>query len=457
MKQIRFFFHLPVLLAIAFPALAQVHPVTAGSPECDEFISTSPCVVTFDMKKATPDANGMIRVPTHADVQSRVHGNSAIHLTNASPFLACTVQATPGAPTRDLSSSVTAALTTLGGLGPISTGLNAQVVPENVPQTDFVAKLKNDFLTAINNKTTGWLYTFGSSDDAQKAVITLYNTLSGLLQDEKNYERNVINGGGNQYDIRDQLDDLRKIRDSIQQYFSVVSGLVKDQAVNGQHVVTTSVTNDILIPMDRFRQKAVSETITCKDAATQTQTFSTMTFTAFYENTPVFDISAGAIMSTTPGRQVGVVTGPYSTGTTAANPSSCVAQTTPVTCLGVTSQSKVQFMPAAFVEWHVDWKWPGAHNGRAYHPFGYVGTFGPAFGISVNPNNGTASAEFFEGVSLGIHRIAIMAGFHNGRYQTFADGYYVGEVVPSTVTSPRTERTWTTHFAIALTYRIPFR
>lgn len=456
MKQIRFFFHLPILLAIAFPAFAQVHPVTASSPECDEFISTSPCVVIFDMKKATPDANGMIRVPTHADVETRVHGNSAIYLKNASPFLACSVQATPGAPTRDLSSSVTAALTTLGGLGAISTAAKAENVSRNTPETDYAAKLKNAFHQALNDKTTGWLYTFDTAAKAQNAVITLYNALSGLLQEEKEYESDVEKGSSS-YDIRDQLDDLRKVRDTIQQYFDVVSGLVKDQAVSGQHVVTTTVTNDILIPMDRFRQKAVSETITCKDAATQTQTFSTMTFTAFYENTPVFDISAGAIMSTTPGRQVGVVTGPYSTGTTAANPSSCVAQTTPLTCLGVTSQSRVQFMPAAFVEWHVDWKWPGAHNGRAYHPFGYVGTLGPAFGISVNPNNGTASAEFFEGVSLGIHRIAIMAGFHNGRYQTFADGYYVGEVVPSTVTSPRTERTWTTHFAIALTYRIPFR
>lgn len=456
MKQIRCFFHLPILLAIVIPAFGADRPVSVSSPECDEFISTSPCVVTFDMKKATPDANGMIRVPTHSDVQTRVHGDSAIHLANASPFLACTVQATPGAPTRDLSSSVTAALTTLGGLGAISITPKAQGVAENVPETDYVAKLKNAFRTVINDKTTGWLYTFDTPAAAQKAATTIYTALFGLLQDEKDYERNVINGGGNQNDIRDQLDDLRKIRDSIQQYFSVVSGLVKDQTISGQHVITSTVSNDILIPMDRFRQKAVSETITCKDAATQTQTFSTMTFTAFYENTPVFDISAGAIMSTTPGRQVGVVSGPYN-ATGVANPSSCVAQATPVTCLGVTSQSRIQFMPAAFVEWHGDWKWPGVHNGRAYHPFGYVGTLGPAFGIAVNPNNGTASAEFFEGVSLGIHRVAIMAGFHNGRYQTFADGYYPGEVVPSTVTSPRTERTWTTHFAIAVTYRIPFR
>jgi len=110
-------------------------------------------------------------------------------------------------------------------------------------------------------------------------------------------------------------------------------------------------------------------------------------------------------------------------------------------------------MPAAFFEWHWSWKWWGARNGAAYHPFGYVGSFGPAFGISPNPNNGGINAEFFEGVSLGIQRLSLLAGFHNGRYQTFAGGYDVGEEVPSG-TTPRTERIWTTHLAFGIAYRI---
>ncbi len=445
---IRFFSRLPILFAIAVPVLAQVAPAPKGPPECDEFISSSPCVVTFDMKVATPDMNGLMRVPTHSDVQTRVHADASIHLIHASPFLACTVQATPAAPTRDLSSSVTAALTTLGALGAVSGAAAALAVPP--APTDYVGLLK----TNLHDALADWKYTYDTAEAAQRAVTQLYKNVAAVLQREKAFET-MVQSGGASYDIRDQLDDLRKIRDSAQQYFDFLSKLVK--VVDGQPVASNTVSNEILIPLDRFRQKAVSETITCKDAATQTQTFSTMTFTAYYENTPVFDISAGAIMSFTPGRQVGVVTGPLGTGTGAAPPGPCVAQSTSLSCLGVTSQSRVQFMPAAFVEWHWDWKWPAVHNGSAYHPFGYVGTLGPAFGISVNPNNGTANAEFFEGVSLGIHRVAIMAGFHNGRYQTFADGYYVGEAVPSTVTSPRTERIWTTHFAIAISYRLPFR
>ena len=85
----------------------------------------------------------------------------------------------------------------------------------------------------------------------------------------------------------------------------------------------------------------------------------------------------------------------------------------------------------------------------SYHRFGYLGSIGPA----INPNNGSAQGEFFEGVSIGIQRVALMIGAYNGRYQTFADGYYVGEELPTAV-SPRTERGWTTHLAFAISYRI---
>jgi hypothetical protein len=47
-----------------------------------------------------------------------------------------------------------------------------------------------------------------------------------------------------------------------------------------------------------------------------------------------------------------------------------------------------------------------------------------------------------------------LAGLHNGRFQTFTDGYYVGEEVPMG-TTPRTERAWTNHLALGISYRIP--
>jgi hypothetical protein len=117
-------------------------------------------------------------------------------------------------------------------------------------------------------------------------------------------------------------------------------------------------------------------------------------------------------------------------------------------------------MPAAFFEYHpLNMKCPWAKNGGDRHPFGYVLSLGLAGGISVNPNNGTASAEFFEGISVAIQRVSLLFGIHNGRYQTFADGYYVGEALPGTPgqTTARTERIWTNHFAIGIAYRPPLR
>src|SRR3984885_3722234 len=341
MIQIRFCSHILLLFVIAIPVFAQASHLTVNSPECDEFISSSPCVVTFDLKMATTAPNETPRVPTHADVQTRVHGNAGIHLIHASPFLTCTVQATPAVPTRDLSTSVTTGLTTLGTAGAIPEAARAFDVA-SLP-TDYVPLLK----AQLHEATKGWKYSFDTPSDAQKAVTDLYTGLSGVIQTEQADEAKVEASGASSFEIRDQLDDLRKIRDSAQQYLDFVSKLVT--VVAGQPIVKNTVSSDILIDMDRFRQKSVSETITCKDAVTQTQTFSTMTFTAYYENTPVFDISAGAIMSFTPGRQVGVVAGPLGTGTGAATPGPGVGESTPLSLPGGTPQSRTHLHPPPFL------------------------------------------------------------------------------------------------------------
>jgi len=424
-------------------ALAQT--AAPARERCDEFLSKSTCSVEIDMR-AVANNN---QAPTHSDVQTKVGGDATVRLIDTSPFLACTIQATPAVPARDLSTSVTAALTTVGGIG-----APARALAEDAGHD--AAWLTNELKGILH---ASWKYTFfdtpptpvspakSAEEYAAEAVKNLRDKLQGLLNEEVSIETFIAGQSGVRPDvIKDQLDQVRKIRDTIRQYNDFV------KAVDTSKPLTVNE-----LAMDRFRQKSVSETITCKDAVTQAQPFPTMTFTAYYENTPTFDISAGAIMSLTPGRQVGVVSSPIlATGPVPIMSGStlCVPSSSPAACLGVTSRSAVQFMPAAFFEWHKNWKWPGVANGDAYHPFGYVGSFGPAFGISVNPNNGTASAEFFEGVSLGIQRISILAGLHNGRFQTFTDGYYVGEEVPMG-TTPRTERAWTNHLALGISYRIP--
>jgi hypothetical protein len=204
------------------------------------------------------------------------------------------------------------------------------------------------------------------------------------------------------------------------------------------------------LPMAYYANKQVTETITCKDVLTQSQAFDAITFTAFYENLPKLDFSAGAVLSLIHGHQVGPVSGPC------PSIASC-GTASPNTLLAVTNYSRVQWIPGAFFEFH-PWncKCPWATNGASHHYFGYVCSIGPAFGLLVNPNNGTTAAEYFEGISFGIHRVAIFVGNHTGHYQEFSEGYAVGEVVPSGLTPP-THRYWTNHLAFGISYRIPLR
>jgi hypothetical protein len=116
----------------------------------------------------------------------------------------------------------------------------------------------------------------------------------------------------------------------------------------------------------------------------------------------------------------------------------------------------VQVLPTAFAEFHpINFHCPGVQNGAPTHPFGYACSLGLAGGFTVNPYNSTTTAEFFEGISIGIQRVALFVGFHNGRYQEFSGGYYAGETSSATGITPPTMRRWTTHPAFGISYRIP--
>jgi hypothetical protein len=230
---------------------------------------------------------------------------------------------------------------------------------------------------------------------------------------------------------------------------------------------TSPLTSQVL-PMAYFSGKQVTETVSCKDALSNNQAFDNIVFTAYYEGLPHVDISAGAVFSLLGGRQVGTTTSPWTpaqqimcqtpmpTGTTTTTPATPCG---PMTVLGYTSKSWYQFMPGVFVEWRwVNFRPPWVKNGSPVHKLGYLWSFGPVAGVDINPNNGTTEAEFFEGFSLGIQRFSIMAGFHDGRYQQYTGGYYVGEVFPpGTTVTPPTVRNWAVRPAFGISYRIPIR
>ena len=487
--------------------------IPAAAQDCDEFISRRSCQVRFDMTSVagavTPQYK--VRVPVQSDVMIDSGGAAVTLLQHASPFLSCAIAASPGAPGRDLSASVTAALTTLSGLA-IPAGLTPLAAPmifaktpplppalasieagreelSGLEETAFedLAKLYKDLKETLR---TNWQYSFDSDNDADMAVTNLNEKLKGLLaasgpdlariqfQSKKIQEAlakfyvNSLLTPPSEPTPSELTEQTRKVAanvssaaanaDLLQSSTADFKKKVKQIADFLVDVLPMQHKTEIHLPMAAYRRKAVGETITCKDALSGTQPFDSMVYTAFYENTPIFDISAGAIMSFLPGRQVGAVSGPLAPGPAdpakpAPTSGACGAFNPSETCLGVTSATAAQFMPAAFFELHpINKKCPWAHNGDARHRFGYVCSFGPAGGIGVNPNNGTASAEFFEGVSFGIQRVALLVGIHNGRYQTFTDGYYAGEAVPSGTTA-RTVRNWTNHFAIGVSYRIPLR
>lgn len=168
------------------------------------------------------------------------------------PFLACTIQATPSAPARDLSSSATTALTSLTGLAavPVASEVSRaeirSVLPEKTTGPD-LQRLQKTFREDLKD----WKYTFANNSEVRDTLDKLGRELNDLLQQEGSLEAQVGEGPLSAADLA----DLRKFRDSIAQRLDVINAAL-DPKNSGKRL-------DIIeLPMDRFRQKTVSETIT---------------------------------------------------------------------------------------------------------------------------------------------------------------------------------------------------
>ena len=227
-----------------------------------------------------------------------------------------------------------------------------------------------------------------------------------------------------------------------------------------------------ILPIAVYSESKVAVTVKCADAVNATALFDNIQFNAYFQSPPVFDISAGALISTLHGRQASTQT-PYGNPATTSCPATA---TTTANCpVVVVNVTRPQFVPGVFVDWHpINFKLPGVRDPARRksdppnsintwmsekaprHPFGYVGSLGLAAGFLVNPNNGTVQAEFFQGISFGIQRFVFLIGNHTGRSQNLTGGYYVGEqVTPGT--TPSTVRNWSNALAFGITYRIPLR
>jgi hypothetical protein len=475
-------------------------------PECDEYKSGERCKVTINLGPTPQDT---VRMPhAHWDVQvkpfiflsEQPRGEAVVFLQQSSPFMQCTVAATPAAPTRDLSANIGTLLTAVGSVGSVpATNLASSAAPEEMlslaaesvskkvtlsASSPTLAAIEKDIqaLTGqINDKNSpygryraalhnDWQYTFATDKAASDAIDDLKAATAAALRaplpDFAGYteKTQALIARLNAYATtapQSEKDEIAKDETQLTELeaeVSTVAGAMKDEtarrkAMRQLYDFLWTINESLplatqLAPMAYFSGKTVTETITCKDALSNNPAFDNIIFTAYYEGLPHFDISAGAVFSLLGGRQVGAVS-------QACTGSSC----TPGTILTNTSKSWYQFMPGIFVEWRMlnflpHW----VMNGSPVHKLGYLWSFGPAAGVDINPNNGATEAEFFEGISLGIQRFAIMAGFHDGRYQQYTGGYYVGETFPSgTSVTPPTVRNWAVRPAFGIAYRIPIR
>ena len=153
-----------------------------------------------------------------------------------------------------------------------------------------------------------------------------------------------------------------------------------------------------------------------------------------YRDAPLFSASAGSLVSFFPKRVLGV-----STSQTGVNASGVA---TTQNTVAVTSSSKVQFVPIAFLNTHM------------YGPNKLHLDF--QTGAGINPNGSKTEVEYFLGPALSSHGVYVSPGLHIARASYLTNGFTLGEAIPSGVT-PAVSYRATYRFAIALSYSPPVK
>jgi hypothetical protein len=558
----------PILLVIllclsTFPTHAQdagAEPVPTVQKlltweQCREYLPSkkSPeCRIDFDMTQ-TKD----IRIPpqTHKDITVHLghDGRGVVVLWHSSPFAACSLTTTPGPLARDLSPNISAALTSMAGLGAIpqavlaGESVNANMLISAASQPvqalneqqrgqlvdiqkdeDAITSNLRDFATlaapydSLNPENApadvdairkAISYSYTDDDAARKAVDNIYASASkylarplpdaksplalaakldairtGVTKLQNTYPANQINGFVDSANEQIAIAANRLARAQRPETAVLVTYLndatTKVQKLidfisdwRAQDLERTNRGNPTdasvqALPIALYSESKVAVQVKCTDPVTAAPLFDAIQFNAYFQSPPIFDISTGLLISTVHGRQAATQT-PF--GNPASTSCPATATTTANCPVVVINQTRPQFMPGVFGELHFwNFKLPGVHepaddNGKPpgriptwmsenapRHPFGYVGSFGLAGGLLVNPNNGTTQAEFFEGISFGIQRFVFLIGNHTGRSQNLTNGYYLGQQVASG-TTPTTVRNWSNGLAFGITYRIPLR
>jgi hypothetical protein len=168
------------------------------------------------------------------------------------------------------------------------------------------------------------------------------------------------------------------------------------------------------------------------------QPMSTQTHDAFVtvNCTSPFSLSAGVAFSSIEQREFAIISSATSPGAT-----------TTVNKFGFSAKSAVHPLPLAM-----------AHM-RFYESDSHRIAVHASFGVAANvqgANSGGSSAEYLPGLSVSLFRtMYLTAGVHIGKQASLAGGFNVGDVVPSTITTPPLQTSYKVGAGFAITFTKP--
>jgi hypothetical protein len=196
-------------------------------------------------------------------------------------------------------------------------------------------------------------------------------------------------------------------------------------------LVNTLVTGgNLAYQLAPMKNTQATVTISCTGDHVGNQTPATKrTIAITYEDMPLFSASVGSIVSLLGKKDYGVVT----TATSVTNNT-----VTSQYSIGVTSSSKVQFVPIGFLNLY------GFGNRSTHFDF--------QAGLGINPNGSKTNVEYFLGPALSWKQIFISPGLHIAQAEYLTNGYTVGEIVGTQGFSVPTAYHTTLRFGIALSY-----
>jgi hypothetical protein len=155
-----------------------------------------------------------------------------------------------------------------------------------------------------------------------------------------------------------------------------------------------------------------------------------------------FSISGGVAFSSVGEREFAIVDspGPPNNSTTPPTPTSTKT-------FGITNHSSIHPLPIGIVHVRL-YQWANGNYG-----------FHASFGIDGNlqPDNaGGSGVEFLNGLSLSFRHFAYLTvGWHLGRTSRLTGGFKVGDVVPSGISAPPIQKSYTSGVGLAITFTSP--